>query len=163
MLESFKYPDNTRLLYPLAFSSKDFRIKEFYKYEKIFVPIHHPGRYPHWTLAVVRPQENSFRHYNSIRSTERITECSDLLLEWIQRQITFNEGGMGGVTSRSKIRIGTKTLNGGNMRSYPSGIPPECAQQSDSSSCGLFVATFVYRMLNFDNRYIDKILTNHVN
>ncbi|TGO70307.1 hypothetical protein BELL_0733g00050 [Botrytis elliptica] len=163
VLESFKYPDDTRLLYPLAFSSKNFRIKEFYKYEKIFVPIHHPGRYPHWTLAVVRPQENSFKHYDSIRSTKRSTECSDLLLAWIQRQMTFNEGDMGGVTSRSKVRVGAKTLNGGNMRSHPSGTHPECAQQSDSSSCGPFVATFVYRMLNFDNRFIDKILTNPVN
>ncbi|KAF7880184.1 hypothetical protein EAF00_012061 [Botryotinia globosa] len=127
VMKLFEFSKDIRCLHPLTLSltkTNTLVLRNYFDYKLIVAPIHHPESQPHWTLVVIEPLKNIIRHYDSMHSFNRYKRTCATMTNWMEKQ------------------------NGGGRELETTGsISVKCVQQTDSTSCGLFVAAFAERVV----------------
>ncbi|KAM0305847.1 hypothetical protein ACHAO8_011131 [Botrytis cinerea] len=118
----------------------------------------------HWTLILVEPWQNCWTHFDSITSRKRYERVEAMMKDWIGRQLEQRTTSSNNplTTERSlpleSLPSATISFNKKEQKTRQQQFSPslssisskniKCIQQSDGLSCGFFVASFCWWILN---------------
>eukprot|EP00741_Cyanophora_paradoxa_P000683 tig00000430_g657.t2 len=114
-------------------------VKNMFQYDRIFVVVNHGNT--HWTLAVIRPKQRLFQHYDG------------LLLNYDQRQEEVLRTLKRFVSDHCKF----KNLPDPEVETWTCELARpkrDIPEQVDGFSCGVFVCTIVERIMHGEERSI---------
>ncbi|KAF7909027.1 hypothetical protein BELL_0991g00030 [Botrytis elliptica] len=118
----------------------------------------------HWTLVLVEPWQNCWTHFDSIASQKRYERVEIMMKDWIGRQLEQRKSSFNSPLTTedslpfeslpsTAILFNKKEQKTRQQRFSPSSSSIsskriKCMQQSDGVSCGFFVASFCWWVLN---------------